>query len=287
MKLAVIGATSMLGKPVTEQLIKSGFEISIIARDAKKARDMFPDSGIKEADLRDKPSLVNALKGFDGLYISLNTLQTVTKTDWLPEREGLKNIIDAAKETGIRWIAMISSIIKDYQGTDGFNWWVFDVKQNAEDMIMASGIPYLLFYPSCFMECFTGPYKIGNIIPIAGHTDIKKYWITGEDYGKQVARAFETVPENESRKYIIQGPEAYTDEVAADIFISNYHKRLIKIKIPEAMLKIAGIFNRKANYGYHILHAMNYYPEKFEASQTWADLGTPTTTLQQFARSAR
>lgn len=67
-----------------------------------------------------------------------------------------------------------------------------------------------------------------RFITLAGHTDIKKYWITGEDYGKQVVAAFKKVPEGESRKYIIQDPEAYTDEEAADIFISNYHKRLIK-----------------------------------------------------------
>lgn len=95
-----------------------------------------------------------ALQGAENLYLNLNTLQTVSKTDWLPEREGLRNIIDAAKTARIRRIGMISSIIKDYQGTDGFNWWIFDVKQGAEDMVMASGIPYLIFYPSCFMECF-------------------------------------------------------------------------------------------------------------------------------------
>lgn len=287
MKIAIVGATGMLGKPVAQQLIKSGFDIRIIARDVQKARAMFPGTEIKNADLRDKPSLVGALKNVQALYISLNTLQTVSKTAWLPEREGLKNIIGAAQEAGIRRIAMISSIIKDYQGTDGFNWWVFEVKQNAEDMVLSCGIPYLLFYPSCFMECFTGPYQIANIIPIAGHTDVKKYWITGEDYGKQVVNAFKTVPEGESRKYVIQGPEAYTDEVAADIFISNYHKKLIKIKIPEAMLKVAGMFSKKANYGYHILHAMNNYPEVFEATQTWAELGKPDTTLQEFARSAK
>ena len=45
-KIAIIGATGLLGKPVTQQLIQAGFEITIIARDVEKARNTFPNTNI-------------------------------------------------------------------------------------------------------------------------------------------------------------------------------------------------------------------------------------------------
>jgi hypothetical protein len=38
------------------------------------------------------------------------------------------------------------------------------------------------------------------------------------------------------------------------------------------------------NYGYHILEALNNYPEKFEAEKTWQQLGSPKITLEEFCK---
>lgn len=38
MKITLIGATGMLGVPVIKQFIKSGFEVTIIARNKEKAQ---------------------------------------------------------------------------------------------------------------------------------------------------------------------------------------------------------------------------------------------------------
>jgi hypothetical protein len=46
-----------------------------------------------------------------------------------------------------------------------------------------------------------------------------------------------------------------------------------------------GLFNQKFNYGYYIVEALNKYPEKFEAQQTWDELGKPTISLKEFAES--
>ncbi|GCC49884.1 hypothetical protein SanaruYs_00980 [Chryseotalea sanaruensis] len=59
-----------------------------------------------------------------------------------------------AKQKKIKRIGFISSPIMNYQGMNNFNWWVFDVKRKAVDMVKQSGIPYTIFYPSTFMDNF-------------------------------------------------------------------------------------------------------------------------------------
>jgi hypothetical protein len=54
--------------------------------------------------------------------------------------------------------------------------------------------------------------------------------------------------------------------------------------MPMWVLKIAGKFMPKMNYLTHIMEALNNYPEKFEAKQTWTELGKPEMTLAQFAK---
>ena len=41
-KIAVIGATGMLGLPVVVALLELGFEVTALARDPEKARHMLP-----------------------------------------------------------------------------------------------------------------------------------------------------------------------------------------------------------------------------------------------------
>jgi len=131
----------------------------------------------------------------------------------------MKNILQAAKENGIKRIGYLASIIaRDYK-TD---WWVFDVKHKAIEMIKNSGIDYCIFYPSSFMENLANTFIRNGKITIVGKSDIKNYWISGEDYGKQVAQSFKILKATENRDYTIQGPKALTTEEAVDIFINHY-----------------------------------------------------------------
>lgn len=283
-KIAIIGATGLIGKPVTKALINAGFEVTIIARDVEKAQAIFPEVNILYGDLEDKMSLFETLKGQDAVYLSLQIAQNTKRKDFMPETDGLLHLIDAAKANQIQRIAYLSSLVKDYQGQNCFKWWVFEVKQKAVQILKGSGIPYTIFYPSNFMENFDkGGFKAGKKMNLAGKSKIKQYWVSGQDYGKQVAKSFEILTD-EDREYIIQGPEAFSMEDAVKVFIKNYKKEQLKIfRVPIGMIKIAGKFSGKINYIYHILEALNKYPEKFGAQFTWDELGKPSETIEQYA----
>jgi len=282
-KILVIGSTGMLGKPVTIELFRAGFQLTLLARDPAKAKKIFPRANIIEADVLNKGSLFKAFQGQDEIYINLHTPQDARISDQLPEREGIDNIIDAARASGINRLVILSSLVKRYNRTRDYHWWVFDVKESAVQKIKNSGIPYTVFYASSFMETFDQMLLKNNKVMLAGKSHAKMWFIAGEDFGRQVAWSFSKLSD-ESREYSVQGLEPYNWDDAARIFIANYSRGKMGImKAPLEMIAFLGRFSRKYQNAFMILKALNNYPEEFESQQTWDELGKPRIKLAAYA----
>lgn len=282
-KIAIIGATGMVGKPVTQQLLKSGFDLTILSRKPAKAKELFPSVPIIEADVFDPLSLVKALEHQEIVYISLGPSRKDSRTDIMPEREGINNIIDASKHLGLKRIVLLSSLVQNYEGMNGFNWWIFDMKIKAVEAIKSSGIPYTIFYPSSFMETIPRDLIKGNKLMLTSGSVAPMWFIAGDDYGRQVAKALSNAG-NSNQEYSIQGPTAYDWEQAAKIIVANYKVPLKIMKAPVGLLKFFGNFSKFVNYAAHICEALNKYPEKFESENTWRDLGKPEITLSEYIK---
>lgn len=282
-KIAFIGATGVLGKPVAIELLRAGFEITALARDTDKAKKILPPAiKLLKGNLENNDDLHKLLIGQDALYLNLNLNPRLSKSAFHPEREGIKLIIPAAKSAGIKRIALVSSMIMKYQGMNNFHWWIFELKHEAVRMIRDSGIPYTIFYPSTFFENFTSHYRQSNKIVLAGKSKCKQWFISAEDFGKQVAKSF-MILQSENHEYTIQGPEAFLTNEAAEIYIKNSKEKLTLSRAPIGLLKFIGLFSNKVSYGYHIITALNNYPEQFESKDSWEELGKPNLTLKQFA----
>jgi uncharacterized protein YbjT (DUF2867 family) len=282
-KIVVFGSTGLLGKPVTKSLIDAGFEVTVMVRDATLAQKLFPKANIIKGDLKNEEDIKKAIQGQEGIFLSLSVLQTEKENEFHTEQQGLDAIIKVAKSNGIKRIAYLSSLVHLYQGMNGFDWWIFRIKQEAVRKIKESGIPYTIFYPSTFMESIAYQSRQGNMIAIGGKSEYQLYYIAADDYARQVANSFKIL-KDENIDYIVQGPEAFTQDEAARIFIKYYKKEKLYIMwAPMFLMKIMGFFVQKFNYGYHIVEALNKYPEKFRADGTWEDLGKPTITLKEFA----
>ncbi len=283
MKILFIGATGMLGKPVATRLASSGFDTTLLARDVAKTQLLFPFARIVAGDLFNKDSLVKAFAGQDAVYMSLSVEQHSGEKDPQPEREGIDNIIAAAKQCGIRRLMYLSSLVHFYNGMNGFDWWAFTIKQSAVDKLKASGIAYTVFYSSTFMETF--PYQMmhGSRLVLLGRSIAPMWFIAAKDYANQVAQAVE-IAGTENREFTIQGLEPFTFDEAAAVFIASYKKEKLKVlRAPVGLIKFFGHFNQPFNYGWRICEALNKYPEKFDSEKTWAELGRPTITLAEYA----
>jgi hypothetical protein len=282
-KILFIGATGMLGKPVALELISAGFDVTLLARDVNKMQQLFPDTKIIKGDVFDKASLKKAFAEQDIVYLNLSVDQSSKKNDLQTEREGIANVIAVIKETGIKRMSYLSSLVKNYEGMNGFNWWSFDIKHKAVDAIKSSGIAYSIFYPSTFMECIDQQMLRGNKLMIVNGSLAKMWFVAAKDYGKQVAKAFQ-ISGNKNQEYVIQGENGYDWNESAKIFLRHYKKPVKTMTLPLGILKFLGNFSQKMNYAARICDALNKYPEKFESYQTWNDLGKPQTTLSEYVK---
>lgn len=284
-RIAIIGATGMLGKPVVETFINQGYTVTALVRNLSQAKSSLPGNvRLIQGNIRDKEDIRHLLAESDTLYLNLNIKQNEKANDFHTEEQGLANALQVAKERKLKRIGFISSVVMNYQGMNGFNWWVFDLKQKAVQAIKDSGIPYTIFYPSTFMENFHHTYRRGNRILLAGESNHKMFFIAAHDFARQVVRSFDQLT-TENREYSIQGLEGFTAEEAARTFQQHYSKEKLKIsRAPLGLLKFIGKLSQQVNYGANIIEALNNYPEKFEAHQTWEELGKPVITLKDFAQ---
>lgn len=285
-KVLFIGASGMLGNPVARELIRAGFDLTLFGRDLAKLDRQFPNIKKQQGDVFDSDSLKAAMKDQDIVYINLSINKNLRSSEPQPEREGMRNILEAAAASGIKRIGYLSSLIKNYRGMNQFNWWAFDIKHAAVEAIRHSGIPYSVFYPSTFMETIDQQMIRGNRIVLAGKSEYPMWFISGKDFGSQVAWAFKKAGDS-NQEYSIQGPEAYTFELAVKIFMSNCKKKFSVVRLPLLPMKIAGLFKPDIQYAARICEALNNYPEKFESQTTWDELGKPLTTLEEYTKKLK
>lgn len=283
-KIAMIGATGMLGIPVAVALIEAGFEVTALVRDRDAAQRLLPAAiSLVEADVRDEESLRAGLAGQDGLYLSLSVSPNARRCDFHTEEQGLEHILGAARDASISRLAYLSALIHD---TNRTRWWVIDVWRQALARIKASGIPYTIFYPSNFMETLAQRHMAGGLFVMLGRARYPNYWIAGSDFGKQVARAF-MLPQAANREYFIQGPEPATYDEAALRYAKALPRAPSIVRVPVWLARLGGMFSTTLDFNARIMHAVLSYPEEFRAGTTWAELGRPSTTIEAFAARPR
>ncbi len=114
MKAFVTGATGFVGSSVARLLVQKGFEVGILVR---KKSNLANVEGlplkIHYGDLRDKPSLERALKGYDYLFhVAADYRLWVPKPEEIYQNnvQGTKNIMEAAARTGIKRAVYTSSV---------------------------------------------------------------------------------------------------------------------------------------------------------------------------------
>lgn len=281
-KIAVIGASGMLGWPVAKALADAGFEVTAFIRSSKNIRP-YPNLNWVEGDLKNSKSLQKLLIGKDAVHLNLSVKQTEKESDWHAEEQGLENVLQIARPVNIKRITYLSSLVMNYQGTNNFDWWVFQLKKKAVAQIKNSGLQVAIFYPSTFMETLVHQYKAGPFMLLAGESKHKQYFIAAADYAQQVVQSFK-LSLTGTQEYVVQGPIAYTTDEAVAIFKQNATANLLSLRASLGLIRFYGRFFQKMNYGYHILEALNNYPEKFEAEKTWQQLGSPKITLEEFCK---
>jgi putative NADH-flavin reductase len=154
-KVLIIGATGRTGQELVKQGLAGGHDITALCRDPAKMADQ---SGVRVAkgDVKDPASLASAAAGQDAVLYAIGP----TKTSPPGIRaEGVRNVIAAMKEQGVRrLIAMSAFGAGDSKGQGGFVYSKiiakFFIKKTLADQdameaaIVASGLDWTIVRPT-------------------------------------------------------------------------------------------------------------------------------------------
>jgi nucleoside-diphosphate-sugar epimerase len=280
-----IGATGMLGMPVVKALLEQGFEVTAMVRDPEKAARLLPHNiELLQGDLKNKQEIERALVGQDTIYLNLSVNPSDYKNDFHTEKQGIANLLDILKHSGIKRIFYLSSLLQFYN-TD---WWVLKLKKEAVKKLVQYEIPTTIFYPSTFMETLDQKILVGNKLLLLGEAKYPMYLIAGDDYAIQVVQAIklgDTLKGN--LEFTIQGEQSYKMREAALIFRQNFPQKINIVEIPIYFFQLFTFLHPQLAYAACLSKALNNYHEQFNASKTWELLGKPEVTLENYARNLK
>jgi len=144
MKVLVTGGTGMLGRELIHNLVARGQEVKILARDIKKAQEIFADLEIIKGDITEENlGLVNN-PCVDAIYhlAALLDLSEKHRDDlWNVNVIGTQNVIKLMKLYEIPHLYFCSTAY-----TQGRNYYE-ETKAIAENWIRESGVKYSIFKP--------------------------------------------------------------------------------------------------------------------------------------------
>lgn len=129
MKIALFGATGPTGRYIIEEGLRRGHTLSAYTRDGAKLTDYAGRIEIVTGDLKDRDAIGRNIAGSDAVISALGPNGAKTQ-ETLPIMNGLRNVISAMDELGIRRLVQVSTAShRDPQ--DGF-----DLKAKAMVMLI-------------------------------------------------------------------------------------------------------------------------------------------------------
>jgi len=278
-KALIVGATGMLGQPVTRKLKEDGYNITIFSSDSARARTIFGDEfEIVDGDVTNPESLKKPLEGKDFLYINLNASLDPVKYQKV-EIEGTANLASAAREAGLKRIMNISSATS--KGSE-IGKIFLDAKVKAEKALIESGVPYTVMRPSWFFETLPQFVQHGRA-SILGSQPMKIHWLAATDYACQVSKAFRLEAAANKCFYNL-GPEKLTMTEALQIYCDRFYEGMKAKEIPFWIAKLLAFLTRyqKLKLAIPFFEYFAVQDENVDSSTADNMLGKNSTTISEW-----
>jgi len=216
--IAVTGATGQQGGAVAKHLLRAGWKVRALTRDANKpaARALAAAGAeVVPGDMDNRAELDAAFKGVYGVF----SLQNF----WLPNvgaegevRQG-KQVADAAKAAGVQHF-IYSSVGASYRGLGQAH---FATKWEIEQYVQALGLPATILRPVAFMDnygAFSRALILNGIFPSWGLRPDKALQIIAvEDIGAFAALALANPQDFIGKTLEIAGDELTESQIVATL----------------------------------------------------------------------
>lgn len=208
--IAITGATGQLGQHVIANLLNTtdASQLVAVVRNPAKAQALSQQGvQVRQADYGDEAALTKALQGVDKLLM-------ISSSEVGQRAPQHRNIINAAKAAGVKFIAYTSLLHADISPLG-----LADEHVETEKMLADSGIPYALlrngWYTENYLASAPAALEHGVFIGAAGEGKIAS--ATRADYAAAAARVM-TEDGHAGKVYELAGDNGWTlSELAAEL----------------------------------------------------------------------
>lgn len=227
-KVLVVGATGFLGAKILRNLAHDA-KADVVAM-SRKGAPLNDSTGVEwvRGDMMDPASLDHALRGVDVVVSSANGyMKGSIDTDF----QGNKNLIEAAARANVGRFVFLSIVSSEAASAVPH----FHAKKVAEDLIKASGVPYVFVRAPTFLDqsadFIVKGVKAGRFLALGDKTTKWSYVLT-DDLASYLAKAA-TFPGSEIDNQTIdvgwrEGPQSQQE--IADL-ISQITKKRLKVRV--------------------------------------------------------
>lgn len=220
--ILVTGATGNVGKKLVLNLINEGAKTRVLVRDERKAIDFDGKVEIAIGDLDKPETLKAAMRGIDQLYF-------VT-----PVTAQVENLLDAAKQAGVRHVVKQSTIEADRSLGPG-KW-----HREQEELVKSMGSAWTFLRPTMMMvntiEWWGATIKSQNAVYFPGGKG-RVPPVDPRDVAA-VASAVLTRPGHEGQTYELTGPQTLTIGGMVQVLAKVLSKPLRYVNVPAFLAAI-------------------------------------------------
>lgn len=205
--ILVTGASGSVGGAVLKAVLKQGNPVTAGYRNTADASSAPAGAKTSISDFGDKASLRRALANVDALFLVCSPVPQLVELE--------SNVIDIAKEAGVRHLVLNSSAGAGRWGKSFPKW-----HTQVEEKLRQSGVPFSILRPNSFMEnilAFYAPTIRTQDAFFAAMRESRVSFVAVEDIAESAARLLNSQAENKT--YEINGSEAVTYNELAERII--------------------------------------------------------------------
>jgi NADH dehydrogenase len=249
MKVFLCGGTGFVGRHVVDSLRKRGHEVVLLVH----KRSGISAQGIEqvEGDITIPATFISSLKGCDSIINLIGIIREFPSRGVTFEAlhvQGTKNLLTAAKKTGINRIIHMSALAARPDAASLYH----RTKFMAEDFIRASGLEWTIFRPSIifgpgdeFVNKLADQVRNFPLVPVIGDGNYRLQPIAAGDVAACFAMSLE-MPDTLGQTYELCGQDRLTYNGLIDaIGLAMGKPHVRKIRSPVPLMKIVvPIFQR-------------------------------------------
>jgi uncharacterized protein YbjT (DUF2867 family) len=276
----VVGATGHVGRPVARRLLADGHRVRVLVREEARAREALGD-GFQYVPgvIQDRDAVARAVEGCDAVHISV---AGASPSDMVAvEAVGTATVAMAAAAARVGLLTYVSgNLVREHYGPKLPE---HRAKMAAEDAVHACGVPYIIFRPTYFMENL--PRHVQGRLALTIGRPRPLHMVAADDFAAMVSRAC-TATGIANQELVIQGPEALTIQEALRLYRDTVRPELRCLTVPIPVMAAANrvLMGGKLTGPLQLMRLLERLGERGDPTIAQRQLGTPTTTVQQWCR---